>query len=441
MNIRKTGIRGVRKGSHLTGRVLQKGASFAHKVEDKTTRILTGKDFSIRVHDHIAAEKAYYGGLEYNIVPLNPALPKVGRKGTLTLLIPTLNNRSFYGGTATALIVASKLALKLGKPLRIIETLEPGNKHGLDSFFKSRGIPMKASEVKLIDVSSRRYNLYGYVDLHPDDDFIASAWWDAKLLSALPLTRPYVYLIQDFEPIFYSNSDEYVLAEDTYRTENFIPLCNTKLMHTFMKSEGYDYIAKEGLYFEPAVSKSKHGLSKQNNKKRLFLYGRPSVRRNLYYTALEAINQVFNESSLVATDWEICMAGQDKVPDIMLSCGLVIKNLGKMSSSEYDAFAQTVDLTVSPMMAPHPNYPTLELSSVGSAVVTTKYKTKQDLSNYSKNIIMSDPYSGDIAKAIVKASKLSFEDRIANAKSSNISDDWGASLDKVIKEIYSRLNN
>ncbi len=440
VNIKKTAIRAIRKSAHLSGKILSRGHIVTSKIEDKTTRIITGKDFSVQLTNSIPVEKALFNGIHYNIAPLNPALPIVGRSSKITLLLPSLNNRSFFGGTATAIIIAGKLAEKLGKPLRIIETLSPGGKNGLGDFLNDNDIHL-INEVELIDVSARTYNRYGYIDLHPDDILMASAWWDAKLLSQLPTKHKFIYLIQDFEPIFYSNSDEYVFAESTYKTNDFIPLCNTKLMYEFMCNNGYSYIEKEGMWFEPAVSKKYYGKSIENKrKKRIFLYGRPSVARNLFYSALDALNKVFNSGELSPDDWEIYMAGQDKLPNITLSTGIVIKNLGKLPIDDYNNFIKTVDIALSPMMAPHPNYPTLEFASVGAVVVTTRYKNKQDLSSYSKNIIMSECSIADIAKAIVKASKLSYKQRLNNLGSASISESWNDSLSVPLENIIRLLS-
>jgi len=437
--IKKNGVRVIRKSAHLTHKVLRKGANFSAKVEDKTTRIITGKDFSVKISPSLNVEKVLFNGIKYNLSPLNPALPAVGRPPKITLLIPSLNNQSFFGGTATALIVAAKISKSVDMPLRIIETLSPGGIAGLGDFLHENGLDLKYN-VELIDVSSRTYNKYGYIDLHPEDILIASAWWDAKLISQLPRKKPFIYLIQDYEPIFYANSDEYVLAENTYQTEDFIPLCNTKLMYDFMTKKGYGFIEKTGLWFEPAVSKLKYGNSLQNvSKRRIFLYGRPSVHRNLFYTAVEAINRAFSSGQLDTNGWEVYMAGQDKLPSISLSTGVEIQNLGKLTIGEYNEFIKTVDVAISPMMAPHPNYPTLEFASVGSMVVTTKYETKNDLSSYSKNILLADLGADSLTKAIVAASKIDYKQRISNLASNKILADWGDALDDVIDNVIERL--
>lgn len=435
-------IRVIRKLAFITKRITRKAFYFSSRVEDKATRMLTGSDFSRPLVGTMSFEEVFYNGIPYNLAPLNPALPALGREGKVTLLIPSLQNSSFFGGTATALIIAGQLAMKLGQGLRIVETLSSGGKTGLGKFFASNNIDIRESDVELLDVSGRRFNVYGYLDMHPDDTYIASAWWDAYLLNMLPLSRKFIYLIQDYEPIFYPNGDRFVLAESTYHSDKFIPLCNTELMYKFMVSKGYDSIKKDGLWFEPAVSYRAHGLSHENKgKKRIFLYGRPQVERNLYYSGLLALNQAFAENELNPTEWEVYMAGQDNMPSVRLSSGVLVENLGKMPMNEYIEFTRTVDLAISLMMAPHPNYPTLEFASVGASVVTTRYETKDDLSSYSKNIYMSDTHPDSIGQVIIKASKVPYATRIKNAESNNINESWGEALNEPLGKIVRRLKS
>jgi len=433
-------IRVVRKLAHIGFLIFSRTAHFFARLEDKALRILLGTDYSIKARGDISVEEKIFSSLKY-ITPLNPSLPAVGRPAKVSLLLPSLVSRGFYGGVATALIFAAKLAGHKEMPLRIIQTSEPGNGDGLSEFFKANGININRADVEIVDISGRRFNFYGYLEMRPDDIFIASAWWDAHLLEKLPLTHRFIYMIQDYEPIFYPNGDMSVLAERTYHSKRFIPVLNTKLMHEFMSQEGYDYIRDNGVWFEPAVSRVGTSASKpaRGSKKRLFLYGRPNVERNLFFMALEAINACFVDSKLLASEWDIFMAGQDNIPDIRLSNGSLIKNLGKMTMDDYVEFSKTVDLAVSPMMAPHPNYPTLEFASIGAAVVTTRWKTKQSLERYSKNIVMCDLSAESMAEAIAKAASLSLEERKANTEKQCIGQDWDEAFKTVLPKIDKAL--
>lgn len=436
-------VRVIRKSAHVGNKLFGKANVLLDKVENKTTKILDGTDFSVKTRESVSLEKIYYNSLPH-ITPLNPAMPAVGATASITLLLPTLDGKSFYGGTATALFVAARLAEKTNRKIKIVQTLKTGHTNNLADFLnKNTGTNFKDSDIQVISIAERKYNVYGYLSMLPEDIFIASAWWDAHLLSQLPLTQKFIYLVQDFEPIFYNNSDNYILSEATYKNDTFIPLCNTKLMADFMKLRSYnDQFSKGPLYFEPAVSRLESGVIKkksQNEKHRLFVYGRPDVHRNLFFTALESIDFAFKNGYLDANHWDICMAGQDGVPDVELSSGVKVKNLGKMSVDDYIEFSKTIDVAVSLMMAPHPNYPTLEFSSIGTAVVTTKYSNKTDLSNYSKNIITSDIGIESIAGAIKKASELSYEDRVHNIKSNSIPTSWQESLDEVLGKVIKSI--
>lgn len=440
--MKKIIIRSARKSAHIGSKILHKGLSITTRVEDKSTRILNGTDYSIKTDDTIPLEKIYYNSIPY-ITPINPSLPAINSDPAIVLFLPTLDGKSFFGGTATALVVAGRLAQLKKRKLRIVQTLKTGHSHNLSQFFDSEGLNIPEDDISVVSVADRAYNVYGYVSMHPDDIFIASAWWDSHLISQLPLKHKYIYLVQDFEPIFYNNSDMYVLAEETYKNDKFIALCNTKLMYDFMKDRNYKaFKGNDSFWFEPAVSRAGSGLVNKKNsteKKRIFLYGRPDVHRNLFFSALNSIDFAFKAGFLKSDEWELFMAGQDNIPDIKLSSGNKIKNLGKMSMKDYTEFSKTIDLAISLMMAPHPNYPTLEFASIGSSVVTTKYANKQNLDNYSKNIVISDIGIESLAGAIKQAASLSYEQRMDNLESNDINLSWEKALDDSLKTIIKQL--
>jgi hypothetical protein len=438
MRFRTPIIRSLRKAAHIATKVTTKAAHFSGRVENKASRIISGTDSSFGAVTSVPFEKIYYQALPH-ITPLQPSLPQIGRKPAVTLLVPSLDNRSFFGGTATAIMAAAFLAKKKNMDLRIVQTLKFGHA-SVSDFLKRSGIDFKG-DIKQIDVSGRTFVQYGYIDIHPDDIFMASAWWDAHLLSKLPLNKKFVYIIQDFEPIFYNNSDLYALAENSYQSDKYVALCNTQLMYDFMTNRNYKNVTA-GTYFEPAVSYyQKKKAAKPAGKHRLFIYGRPNVERNLFYTALASLDYCFVHGYLDINDWEVFMAGQDQLPDMELSSRVTVKNLGKMDFEDYKKFVRTVDVAVSPMMAPHPNYPTLEFASAGAAVVTTRYDVKQDLSRYSDNIVMSDITIESMSGAIRKAAGISRAERLKNADASvaTISNDWEKAFDKPLDAVIKKL--
>jgi hypothetical protein len=357
-------------------------------------------------------------------------------KSRVILLVPSLSSGGFFGGVATALIFAAKFSLYNKRDLVIIQTLHGGYAGGLDEFFSRNSIIISSANYSVLD-SSRRDWMSESSDLtiNKEDVFICSAWGDATILNEAKLFNKFIYLIQDYESIFYPNSDRLILAESTYFFDSYVPVCNTEIVYSFMANKGYPLFQSHKYWFEPAVSNAATGITVKNSKKNIFIYGRPSVARNLFYLVLSAIKKIFEEKHLVASDWNIYMAGQDNLPDIVIAPDLKIKNLGKMSVEAYISFSKSVDVAVSLMMAPHPNYPTLEFASIGSAVVTTKYESKNDLSVYSRNIFMAEINLDSLMGNILEASNLSFETRIDNLKYNNIRGDWNVALDNLIKNI------
>lgn len=426
-------LRLFRKTAHLINKMARNTSHLSSRVEHKATKLLTNdRVVFYSKRNSVIFDELYYEHFP-QIIPIYPSLPLLGRRPTVTLLIPTMNKDLFFGGVATAIMASTLLAKKKNFDLRIVQTFKSSDAN-VSKFIQRMNIDFRG-RILDIDMSQRAFGSYANLDIHPDDTFMASSWGDVYVLNKLPLKKKFVYLIQDFEPIFYNNSDERALAESTYSSDKYIALCNTKLMYDFLLSKQFSNV-KNGTWFEPAVSRyNSEKKVPPGNKRKIFIYGRPRVKRNLFFTTIDAVNRCFSEQELDVKDWEVFMGGQDDIPDLQLGCGLVVRNLGKMNLEDYYEFIGSVDIAVSSMMAPHPNYPTLELASAGAAVVTTKYDIKQDLTNYSKNIITVDISPSSIAQGIKKAASLQAATRLENAKESNISQNWEEALDKPLNRI------
>jgi O-antigen biosynthesis protein len=432
-------LRVLRKASHISGSVARKSGHFLERVEHKTSRIIINKSGSITGESSLPLSELLHHSYPY-LTPVHPALPMVGQRPSVTVFA-FLDPRGFYGGIATLLIVGAALANKLGYDFRVAQTTGFSKRTPVLEFLRSNGIDIPEDRFSTLDLSYRTPSNFAYLPMHPDDTVLVSAWWDAHVASMLPLPRKFIYLIQDYEPIFYNNSDARAFADQTYLGENFIPICNTELLHSFFAEKGYSYIQQQGIWFEPAPAPKvdKSAPAPPAQKRRLFLYGRPSVHRNLFFSALQAIDKAFQNETLRSQDWEIISAGQSDIPSIKLSSGLIVKNLGKMDLDKYYRFASGIDVAVSPMMAPHPNYPTLEFASLGAMVVSTKYETKQDLGQYSKNILLADATIDDMADKIVQACMTPREKRLENLKHNHIGGDWQKTLKQPVEELAKRI--
>ena len=433
--MKKTALRAIRKTSHITKKVGQKGVNFLGKVENKATFLINNGI----IGNSVKVDDVFYSKYPH-LTPVYPSLPELGQKPSVTVFA-FLHPAGFFGGIATLLFTAAKLANELNYDLRVVQTTGYSDKVDVVKFLNENGIEFSYDRYSTLNLSNRSNYDYGYLPLHPDDVVMVSAWWDARIASELPLKNKFVYLIQDFEPIFYNNSDAFTLSDETYKTEKFLPITNTEILLEYFKKNGYNYIAENAVFFEPAPSPNVKlkKFSEETKTKRIFLYGRPNVDRNMFYTAIKALDLAVNDERLADYDIEVYSAGSSEVPNIELSNGTKIKNKGKMPLDEYYKFVQTVDVAVSPMLAPHPNYPTLEFSSIGATVVTTKWETKQNLDRYSKNIFMCEPTIKDMADKIVEAIIKPISEVSKDAKSNNLNTDWNIALKTPIEELAKKL--
>ncbi|ENZ78439.1 MULTISPECIES: hypothetical protein [Ralstonia] len=432
-------LRVFRRGVFLMRKALLSVHQFASRVEHWLSARIEGRPFPALAEQITAKsfDEVYYSANAY-ITPVMPALPKAGRAPAVVVLVPTLSDSSLFGGVATALIFAALYSNKTGKRLRVVQTVVNGKVSKLQGLFDKYHIPIDAASIEVISVAERRYNYYGYLDLHPEDQLVVSAWWDAMIAAALPLKRRFIYLVQDYEPIFYANGDTRLLAEHSYKTQRFVAVCNTQLMVRCVKDSEIMGPRTPMVSFEPAVARlidNRKSPLPEKSKKTLFFYGRPGVERNLFYFGLRVINEAFSRGLLDREAWDIVMAGEAQVPNIQLECGAIVRNLGKLSLDEYDDLKCRTDLVLSLMMAPHPSYPPLEFALAGAAVVTTVYGPKKDLSAYSANIVCAEPELEPMLDALKRAAGMPMSERVLNAGVTILPERWEVAFEAVFSQI------
>lgn len=388
---------------------------------------------------HSAVEDKLYERFP-NIFPLIPLIPAQRKSGTLNLLVPHVHLRGVFGGIATALIFALYLRDKFKMPLRIICTDGPGDKTALTTFLDEYSLNFNVDNIDFIESAGRNSANKTFLEVHPLDIFIATAWWTAYLAKSLQPHRKFIYLVQDYEPIFYPNGDEKRLANETYLLDgSFIPVVNTKLLFEYFSTYTFKNF-QDSLYFEPALDKKIfYPRPKNNTKKKLFFYARTHATRNLYYLGMSAIYKAFREKILDQNSWEVYLAG-DELQEVKILSNFSAISLGKMKLKEYAEFARTVDLAISLMESPHPSYPPLELAASGAVVITNKYLTKDDLSRYSKNILLADINEESIVDQIKKYLRMEDKEIAGNLKTNKFLHSWHESFSSVSKEIFQRFD-
>lgn len=324
----------------------------------------------------------------------------------LNILVPTLNPTEIFAGIATALDIGLGLAVR-GYSVRFIATDLPMSSPGTSRSF----VLGRLGQGQDLEAVAARINLYCGVQsptltLHPHDVFMATAWWSAHVAEKLirrheMVQARFLYLIQDYEPHFYAWGPEFADAMASYHFD-FEPVFNTTLLRDWFSEQGFGFAAGDVLAFHPSIDIERYSHVTRRaggaGPRRLALYGRPDVPRNMYATAIEALARFVEKEGLGPEEIELVSIGQHH-SDVSLPGGLVLRSLGKLPWEDYPDYLGTVDLGLSLMYSPHPSHPPLEMAAAGVRVVTNGFGPK-DLSRLSPAILSVPATAPDLADAL-----------------------------------------
>ncbi|WP_181028451.1 glycosyltransferase [Pseudoclavibacter sp. RFBA6] len=428
--LRNVALKATRKAAYLAKAGLGRGGEAFGRLEARAGERLDGAATATITPSQLVATKFHA------FRPLHAAPPAGGQRPAVSVF-GFFNSSGFFGGIATLITLSAVIAQELDLDLRLVHTASFEGEGDVVGFLRGQGIDFDASRIHHLDLTSRRAE-GAEVPLHDEDVLVASAWWDAFAIQRMAAPHPFIYLIQDYEPIFYANGDMQLWAASTYDADGFIPVLNTSILHDFFRESRHTRVAEEALVFEPAVSVlPRTAPVATRRKKRLFFYARPSVERNLFYAGLLAIDEAFTRNPQLADDWEVWLAGNAAIPPLRLESGVTLQRLGKMSLPAYQEFMLTADLAISAMLAPHPNYPTLEFSHLGIPVITTAWETKQDLGRYSPLIHVTAP---TIEAMAAKISELALADGPSPVaeRDSSLTASWPQALHAVASEVAAK---
>jgi len=338
---------------------------------------------------------------------------KMEKRRRLNLLIPSLNIKDVFGGISTALVFFQELCSRADIDSRIIVTdshLDEKNVLFLNEY-KIVTCDIDSSLPKqIVEYSDRAGNT---LPVGKNDVFVATGWWTAycffsviqwqKGIFNLSHSQPLIYLIQDYEPCFYSFSSRYLMADSTYKNEiPTIAIFNSRLLHDFFKERGYSF--RQEYFFDPVLNSNlrEHLLNGENpvRKKQIIVYGRPSILRNAFELIVASL-RLWTAQQPNVKEWNILSVGETH-PNVELSNGTVLLSLGKLSLDEYAKLMKETYMSVSLMVSPHPSYPPLEMSTFGIRTITNRYANK-DLSSFNENIISLDNINAqNISKTLLK---------------------------------------
>jgi hypothetical protein len=323
----------------------------------------------------------------------------------LNILVPTLNPSEIFAGIATALDIGCGLAAR-GIPVRFIATDLPVSSAATTRLFlepRLRAAGPAAAAVEIAcGVSSPE------VRMHRGDLFFCTAWWTAHLARRLIETQGFahdrfVYLIQDHEPHFYAWGPEFADAEASYAMD-FDPVFNTTLLRDFFRLNGHRFAGPEAPAFHPSIDIDLYARGARpapGARRRIAVYGRPEVPRNMFPTAVEALARFIDRAGLTPAEVEVISVGLRHAP-LALPRGVMLESLGKLPFSDYPAWLLGVDVGLSLMLSPHPSHPPIEMAAAGARVVTNRFANK-DLGQLSPAILSVDADAAAVAEGLARA--------------------------------------
>jgi len=360
-------------------------------------------------HELLIDLKARFAPAPLEEIKLHDYLPEEDPSSArrLTLVIPSLASRTLFGGVATGIELLFQIARRSDAAPRIL----------VDDFDREIDRPF-------VDTAARRAGFEpGDVEIVPrtaeaqpvkvakNETFVTYNWWiqlniramlEARRARLGGPVRPTIYLIQEYEPLFYPMSSTHLFARAAFETKTGVwGVFNSSNLLEFFHRQGHAF-EKEFL-FEPTLSRSlrPHLLSGPTQKEKCVLvYGRPLIPRNCF-SAVVAGLRAWAERYPQFADWRVVSAGYPHAP-VALGGGRQMAALGKLSMDQYAERLRRAAVGLSLMASPHPSYPPLEMAHFGVRTLTNAYLSKDPAKAHDNIVSLQDIAPGTIADALAR---------------------------------------
>jgi len=301
----------------------------------------------------------------------------------VNLLLPEIKSRSIFAGIRTALACGSLLAQNTVGALRIISYGPKMLKKDISAIVNTIESDLARPGLNIEFLSGWKLN--GEI-FSAQDIWVATYWSTAHALdvacrSNLLDPSRVVYLVQDYEPGFFSGSTESAMARATYHA-GFSLLVNSEPLRAYLESEE-DIEIDPSYVFRPELDIDRLGLAAERRKKQsstlIGFYGRPSKPRNAFKLGVAALRSAERSLRLAGTRATFISVGEYHrtipIGDAQLpSCG-------KLEWSDYFQLLSRLDVMLSLQQSPHPSHPPLDAVASGGYAVTNEIRgTRRGLS-------------------------------------------------------------
>jgi glycosyltransferase involved in cell wall biosynthesis len=372
----------------------------------------------------------------------------------VNVLLPAVDLAGFFAGYLSIYNLANKLGER-GMRTRIVTTEH--SYIGLPEDWKAQ-IERKSGLRDLFDRVEIRFprDEGRPLDVNPRDRFVASTWWTAHLahsaLSGLERER-FLYLIQDYEPIFHPMGSSYALADQSYEFPH-MALFSTELLRDFFRARAIGVFSSADGAGDSASTSFQNAITpvdppsaqelRSRANRRLLFYARLEdyTPRNLFNLGVIALTDLIEEG-VFSGEWEFfgvgTVGGTDRVK---LGPDAVLELLPRQSETRYGDMLRKHDLGLSLMYSPHPSLVPLEMASAGILVVTNTYenKTPAALAEISENLVAVPPTVEGIKRGLREAvADLDDVERRERGARVNWSTDWQTSFNPEVMDRVTEL--
>jgi hypothetical protein len=365
------------------------------------------------------------------------ALPLEGMARRLTLVTDTLSAKTKVSGpVATSVIVAAELAVATGSRLRVVTFDDRAEQAHVARILASAGISLE-SDVQILHASPGERS---EIDVGAQDAFLTTSWRSTYACREIVPDTKITYLIQDDERDLCGASDDRLRCEEILRSDALRFIVNSKLLHQHLVSAGFENVARNGRWFEPAFHANHPDGGRIGKTRRTFVFhAHPGDGRALFYRGIEAIDESVKRGVFGDDRWDIVFVGENLDPRLA-ELPYRPQLMEAPDPDQYTALLRRADVGLSPMYAPHPGAEPLELAAAGAVVVTTRCGLKRDLSQYSRNIICADPHTADLVAALKTAASLADDTarRSEHLRTDGIGRDWRRALRGAIEALAGR---
>lgn len=297
------------------------------------------------------------------------------------------------------------------------------------------------------------------IECNGDDVFLATSWKSAYVADAALKrlrSKRFLYLTQDYEPIFYDMGPFYVMSKSSYDLPHCAIISTGILKEHYLKNgigvfkAGVEEGERRSVFFENAILKFDvdAGVMRAREKKRLLFYARPEAHasRNLFEIGMFALSRAVEKGYFDLDKWEFYGIGTiGGAQNITICGGVNLKLISKVSLNEYRELLPCFDAGMSLMLSPHPSLVPIEMCAAGMVVVTNTFanKTPERMNAISSNFVAAEPNVDAIALALREAASRAddLDARIKGAKV-NWSQSWDDSFDaRFIGKIKSFIDD